>query len=121
MALAFAWWTTLAISAGVLLSLWYYIARDALLRLPRSVVRCELDMKQRIVIATRSGASLKARLRAGSFVTPRLTLLRYQLDGHRSARHVVILPDMLHAEDFRRLRVLLKWSRYRASEPEPTG
>ena len=49
-------------------------------------------------------------VRAGSFVAPWLTIIRWRPDGGRWDRTLVILPDMLAGEDFRRVRVLLRWS-----------
>ncbi len=49
-------------------------------------------------------------LRDGSFVTPWLTLVRWREHGARFDRTVAILPGMLGAEEYRRLRVLLRWS-----------
>ncbi|MEP7262597.1 MAG: protein YgfX [Usitatibacter sp.] len=49
-------------------------------------------------------------LREGSFVSPWLTVLRWRPAGARFDRTVLILPDMLAREDFRRLRVLLRWA-----------
>jgi toxin CptA len=46
----------------------------------------------------------------GSFVAPWLTIVRWRPQGSRFDRTVVILPDMLGAAEFRRLRVLLRWS-----------
>jgi toxin CptA len=44
----------------------------------------------------------------GSLVTPWICVLRLRTDtGH--VQNVLILPDSLHADDFRRLRVWLRW------------
>lgn len=50
---------------------------------------------------------LRVELSASSTVLPRLTVLHIKEQGSR--RHLVILPDSLPAEDFRRLRVWLRW------------
>lgn len=52
----------------------------------------------------------KGTIRAGSFVAPWLTIVRWRPDGARFDRSIPILPGMARAEDFRRLRVALKWS-----------
>lgn len=44
----------------------------------------------------------------GSFVAPWLTCMRWRPHGAWRDRAVLVLPDMLRAEDFRRMRVLLK-------------
>jgi hypothetical protein len=48
-------------------------------------------------------------VRPGSFVAPWLTILRWRSPTHRFDRALLILPDMLPEDDFRRLRVLLRW------------
>ena len=49
-------------------------------------------------------------LRPGSFVAPWLAIVRWRADGARWERTVPILPGMLDAEAFRRLRVVLRFS-----------
>ncbi|MEO5691724.1 MAG: protein YgfX [Usitatibacter sp.] len=58
-------------------------------------------------ISLDGGAGL---LREGSFVAPWLTVIRWRPAGARFDYTVLIVPDMLSREDFRRLRVLLRWS-----------
>jgi toxin CptA len=48
-------------------------------------------------------------LREGSFVAPWLTVIRWRPAGARFDRAVPILPDMLSPDEFRRLRVMLRW------------
>jgi toxin CptA len=48
-------------------------------------------------------------LREGSFVAPWLTVVRWRPAGARFDRTIPILPDMLSREDFRRVRVMLRW------------
>ena len=57
-----------------------------------------------------AGAWRTGVLRAGSFVAPWLTIVRWREQGARFDASIVILPDMLPAEDFRRVRVWLRWS-----------
>ncbi len=45
-----------------------------------------------------------------SFVSAGLTVLRYRIDGQR-ARSLTLLPDSADADDLRRLRVSLRWTR----------
>jgi hypothetical protein len=49
-------------------------------------------------------------VRDGSLVAPWLTIVRWRPDGARFDRTVLVLPGMVGEEDFRRLRVLLRWS-----------
>lgn len=55
----------------------------------------------------RDGEWLPVELAASSTVLPVLTVLH--LKTGESRRHVVVLPDSLPPEDFRRLRVWLRW------------
>lgn len=52
----------------------------------------------------------RGRLRDGSFVAPWLTIIRWRPERANFDRTVVVLPDMLDAESFRRLRILLRWN-----------
>ncbi|HEY9199754.1 MAG TPA: protein YgfX [Gammaproteobacteria bacterium] len=55
-----------------------------------------------------------AVLAAAPFVQSWLVILPLRMDGRHRVRHVVLFPDMLPAEEFRRLRVRLH--RERAAE-----
>jgi hypothetical protein len=48
-------------------------------------------------------------VRDGSFVAPWLAVIRWRPRGAWRDRRLLVAPDMLGAEDFRRLRVLLRW------------
>ena len=48
-------------------------------------------------------------LRDGAFVAPWLTIVRWRPAGARVDRTLLVVPDMLPADDFRHLRVLLRW------------
>lgn len=49
-----------------------------------------------------------AELAATAMVQPWLVILPLRCQGRRRIRHLVILPDMLPAQDFRRLRARLR-------------
>ena len=44
-----------------------------------------------------------------STVSPWLCLLAYRTEGERRARYLTILPDSLKGDDFRKLRIWLRW------------
>jgi toxin CptA len=50
------------------------------------------------------------RVSDGCFVAPWLTIIRWRPHGARFDRSIVLLPDMMPRAEFRRLRVLLRWS-----------
>ena len=49
------------------------------------------------------------RIREGSCVFPWLTVVRWRPADARRDHTVLLLPSMLDPEEFRRLRVLLRW------------
>lgn len=100
-----------ALSAVLLVaSLAFYSMRDALRRLPWSVVAIKFLADGRVETQNHSGAWIAGSLRPGSFVAPYLTTLAYQPDEKYFHRHLIVLPDMLDAESFRQLRVHLRWN-----------
>jgi hypothetical protein len=55
------------------------------------------------------GRVATGRLLDGSFVAPWLVVVSWRPDGARMARAIVVAPDAVGEQDFRRLRVLLRW------------
>lgn len=60
-------------------------------------------------VETRSHDWIPAKILGNSFVSPWLTVLNLKLPSRRLTTHVVLLPDMLGPDEFRRLRTWLKW------------
>ncbi|MBS4097101.1 MAG: hypothetical protein KGZ83_09755, partial [Sulfuricella sp.] len=83
---------------------------------PDSIVEIHLHPDCRCEFVTRAGISGEAALLGTSFVAPYLTILNLQPLEGRWARHVVILPDAVNREIFRKLRVVLKWRCGKPSE-----
>ena len=83
----------------------------ALQSAPRAVVAVELTADRRAVLFERCGRRYQGRIRVESYVGERLTTLVVRADGARVSRAIAILPDMLPAEDLRRLRVLMRYGR----------
>ena len=90
-------------------SLVFYLKRNARLAAPNSIIALEVKEDCTCAIETRSGKRLDCILLPTSYVSVSLTILNLKADGEMLARHVVILPDSLNPEDFRKLRVLLRW------------
>jgi toxin CptA len=82
----------------------------ALLRGRRAARAVSLGGAGDIAIRDALGAWRTGALRGGSFVAPWLTVIRWRPAGARFDRTLPILPDMLSPEDFRRVRVMLRWS-----------
>ena len=70
----------------------------------------KLDRAGRIEVTTLDGRTFAGQVRDGSFVAPWFTTVRWKPDGSRFSRTIAVLPDMLSGQDFRQLRVLLRWA-----------
>ncbi len=103
------WWLVGPALAALVASLVFYLRREGLRFAPAAIVSVSLYPDCRCTFQTRSGARHEASLLGSSFVAPYLTVLGLKLADSRLARHVVILPDSVDVECFRKLRVLLKW------------
>jgi len=60
----------------------------------------------------------KVRLAGSSVVLPGCTVLRITRGNQWLNRNLLVLPDSLPAEDFRRLRVWLRWRGSNPSKPD---
>ena len=74
----------------------------------RAIVGIELGLDRAVCLTERAGRRIEGVVQPGSYVGALLTTLVVRPDGKRRLRSVAILPDMLPAEDFRRLRLLLR-------------
>ena len=81
----------------------------ALLRSPESIVALEISEGGALSFQRRRGDWEEGTLLDSSFVAPYLTVLNLKSEGSRFAHHVVIMPDSVAADEFRRLRVWLRW------------
>ena len=81
----------------------------ALRRGARGVRAALVRRSREIEVDFADGQRRHGVLRDGSFVAPWLTLVRWRPEGARFDRSIVVVPGMLPEEDFRRLRVLLRW------------
>jgi toxin CptA len=76
---------------------------------PGGLRRLVVDLAGRIELELADGTVVVGRVAEGSFVAPWLTIVRWRPEGARMSRAVVIAPDAVDAQAFRRLRVLLRW------------
>ncbi len=98
-----------AIMLMVTISLYYYLRQDALLNFPCSVVSFTLTDGKSCVLKMRNGSEKECAVLAISYVSAYLTVLILQPVCYWNFRSVIILPDSVDAEEFRRLRILLRW------------
>lgn len=113
----------LELANGVKIVLWALIAgglvqvvlRHVFLRTRTAVIGIELGENDSANIRNRDGDWQQARILPTTYVSPFLTIINLRVPQRLWARHMVIAPDSLDAEDFRRLRVWLRW-KYRQQE-----
>jgi hypothetical protein len=91
----------------------------AMRRGPRAVRALTLTGDRMIVVRTGDARLTAGFVRASTYVGARVASIVWQPDGALRSRAILVLTDMLPAEDFRRLRVLLRYSRSDVDEGEP--
>jgi toxin CptA len=84
-------------------------ALDAYAR-SRAIVGLELARDGRVELTRRDGSRVRGNLAAGGMAAPWMATLRWRPAGARVDRTLWLLPDMLPAEEFRQLRILLRWA-----------
>jgi toxin CptA len=103
-------WPKGAFIAAVAWSLNRCLSEVALLRAPGAIVAVNVTPDGRVFCRTPGGEWLDCKLLPSSFVSHSLTILNLRVRGNRRARHVVLCRDNVDAEDFRRLRIWLRWA-----------
>lgn len=118
MAIIIIWLLALAIANKILVTIVitfscvYYLRQDALLLANNAVIAFELFEKMQSKITTRSGKSIQCLIIPDSFVTSTLTVIIFKLEKPLwllNFYSVVILPDRIEKNEFRRLRIWLRW------------
>lgn len=104
-----ALWIKLALAMAIAASLAHVLWRHAFLKSRSALISVELREADRAAVQTREGTWQDARILSTSYVSPLLTVLNLRLRGETLPRHIVIVPDNVDFEDFRKLRVLLRW------------
>src|SRR5258708_35298464 len=84
---------------------------DALHRGRFAVTEVRLAPDLILVACLGDGRLVAGHVRAATFVGAWVTTIVWRPDGWRWSRSILVLPDMLPAEDFRRLRVMLRYAR----------
>ena len=85
------------------------LRREALREGHGAVRLLAVDLKGRVEASGEAGRRVAGLLLPGSFVAPWLTVVRWCPEGARFARTVLVPPDAVDPDAFRRLRVLLRW------------
>lgn len=102
-------WLKLAAIAALALNFLFDIRRTALLLMPDSVTAIEIAADDTLSIQTRRGEWIECKVLGNTYVLSFLAILNLRQNDSGAIRRCAILPDSLGAEDFRRLRVWLRW------------
>ena len=74
----------------------------------RAIIGIEVDLDRSVCLTERAGRRIEGILQPDSYVGALVTTVVMRPKGKRRLRSTAILKDMLPAEDFRRLRLLLR-------------
>lgn len=93
----------------LIISMIYYLGKDALLISQDAIKVLILSEEMSCQLTMRSGESISCSILKDSFVAPYLTVVGLKPEGKFFPRSLVILKDSLDVEEFRQLRVWLRW------------
>jgi|SRR5258705_5285270 toxin CptA len=85
------------------------VRRQAFLMGADAATAIEVTSDHRMNVETRSSGWCEYDVLGSTYVTSYLTVLNLRRPGNRMAKHVTLLRDSLNADDFRKLRVWLRW------------
>lgn len=112
-------WLHGAMCALLLAWAWAAFHVVALRRGPYAVTELRLAPDLLLVVCRGDGALAAGHVRSSTFVAAWLTSIVWRPDGACLARAVLIVPDMLPPDDFRRLRVMLRYARSGEAQDSP--
>jgi hypothetical protein len=101
-----------AVAASLVRSLWLY----TLLRAKLSVIAIDIEDQECCTIYTRNGDVHTARILGTTYVSSIFTVINVRMSVFRLARHILLATDSTSPEQFRQVRVLLRWGRRRRGE-----
>lgn len=90
-------------------SLYYYLRRYAWLVSPQSIVSLHLTGRNACRIRMGTSEYFNTTIDASTFVASYMTVLCLKMEQAYRYRTVVILPDSIEPDNFRQLRVWLRW------------
>ncbi len=114
-------WQQVACVAGALGWAAAAFRRHALLRGAGAVTELRLAADLVLVAHRADGALVAGHVRSSTYVGASLTSIVWRPDGAWRSRAILIVPDMLPADDFRRLRVMLRYARSAVEQGAPAS
>jgi len=95
--------------------------RDALHRGSGAVRELRLAPDLILVAHMADGRLVAGHVRASTYVGAWMTCIVWRPDGARMTRTILLLPDMLPVDGFRRLRVMLRYARSGDAQAVPAS
>lgn len=120
-ALPLAAWQQSAATVAIAGWAWVAFRVVALRRGAWAVTALTLAHDRMVIVCRGDGALVAGHVRSATYVGALLTSVVWRPDDSRWSRAVLVLPDMLPAEDFRRLRILLRYARSEVVEGAPAS
>lgn len=99
------WGASLAVAASCA----FHLRQEGLFLASSAIVGLQLGAGSDCGLLLRSGEWVEGRILGTSLVTPWLSVLNVASEGRRLSRNIVLFPDSLDAEAYRKLRVKLRW------------
>lgn len=90
-------------------SLYYNFRQFAWLNSPQAIVKLQLSGRNGCRVSLLTNDHLDCRIDGNTFVASYMVVLCLQAEHAVWRRTIIILPDAIDAEAFRRLRVWLRW------------
>ena len=100
---------------------WVAFRVGALRRGAWAVAALTLAHDRMVIVCRGDGTLVAGHVRSATYVGALFTSIVWRPDGAWWSRAVLVLPDMLPPEDFRRLRVLLRYSRSEVAQGAPAS
>jgi hypothetical protein len=114
-------WQHAVVCAIVLAWAWVAFERLAVRATPDAIVQLRLAPNLLIVVTRGDGRLVGGHVRSSTCVSAAITSIVWRPDGARWSRAILVVPDMLPADDFRRLRVLLRYARSGRTQDAPAN
>ena len=114
-------WQHAVICAIVLAWAWVAFERLAVRATPDAIVQLRLAPDLLIVVTRGDGRLVGGHVRSSTCVSAAMTSIVWRPDGARWSRAILVVPDMLPADEFRRLRVMLRYARSGRTQDAPVN
>lgn len=111
-------WIGGSVTIALLVSAIAYVRRLGLFRRDTRWMEIEIDQAGRVSVTGADGRMQTGPPVVGGWVTPLAAILAFRDEQTNRVVRIPLLPDMLSAEDFRAVRVFIKWRTPTATEGE---